>query len=335
MRFPRVKVDGQGFYHCISRFVHGLFIFRTSAGGCPEAEIFLSMMRRGAAFCGIQILDYGLMANHFHLLCEVPEPRFLPESEVLERIEARYGSQYVQKVRKELAQYADQPDGVEQSNRLLDRYRKRTQDISIWVKELKGGFAQDYNRRHKRYGALWSERFKSTLLEGGQAVAAVAAYIDLNAVRAGLCSDPKEYRYCGYAEAVAKGTTAAFEGIRIILGLPESSSCEEISREYRQYLFIKGATGTEKRPPAIELAEAQKVVEQEKGELSLAEQLHCKIRYFSDGVILGSHAFVESYSQQLKKKLGYKRKSGPVAAIKILGQTTLWVFRQLRSRAFG
>jgi hypothetical protein len=122
MRFPRVKADGQGFYHCISRFVHGLFIFRTSAGGCPEAEIFLSMIRRGAAFCGIQILDYGLMANHFHLLCKVPERRFLPESEVLERSEARYGSQYVQEVREELARYAGQPDGVEQSNRLLDRY---------------------------------------------------------------------------------------------------------------------------------------------------------------------------------------------------------------------
>jgi putative transposase len=231
MRFPRVKADGQGFYHCISRFVHGLFIFRTSADGRPEAEIFLSMMRRGAAFCGIQILDYGLMANHFHLLCDVPEPRFLPESEVLERIEARYGSQYVQEVREELARYADQPDGMEQSNRLLDRYRKRMQDLSVWLKELKGGFAQDYNRRHKRYGALWSERFKSTLLEGGQALAAVAAYIDPNAVRAGLCSDPKEYRYCGYAEAVAKGTAAAFEGIRIILGLPESSSHARKSAE--------------------------------------------------------------------------------------------------------
>src|ERR1700722_20058854 len=335
MRFPRVKADGQGFYHCISRFVHGLFIFRTSTGRCPEAELFLSLMRRWAAFCGIRILDYGLMANHFHLLCEVPEPRHLSQSEVLQRIQEGYGAQYAQEVREELARYADQPDGMEQSNRLLDRFRKRMQDISSLLKELKGGYAQDYNRRHKRYGALWSERFKSTLLEGGQAVAAVAAYIDLNAVRAGLCSDPKEYRYCGYAEAVAKGTTASFEGIRIILGLPESSSCEEISREYRQYLFIKGATATENRPPAIELDEAQKVVEQEKGELSLAEQLHCKIRYFSDGVILGSHAFVESYSQQLKKKLGYKRKSGPVAAIKILGQTTLWVFRQLRSRAFG
>ena len=60
---------------------------------------------------------------------------------------------------------------------------------SLWTAE--GCFAQQYNRRHKRYGALWSERVKSVLLEGGAAVAAIAAYIDLNPVRAGLCEDPK------------------------------------------------------------------------------------------------------------------------------------------------
>jgi hypothetical protein len=63
MRFPRVKAEGRSFYHCISRFVHGLFIFGTSGGRCEEAEEFLSLMRRWAAFCGIQILDYVLMAN--------------------------------------------------------------------------------------------------------------------------------------------------------------------------------------------------------------------------------------------------------------------------------
>jgi hypothetical protein len=36
---------------------------------------------------------------------------------------------------------------------------------------------------------LWAERFKSVLLEGGEALAAVAAYIELNSVRAGLCAD--------------------------------------------------------------------------------------------------------------------------------------------------
>ena len=40
-------------------------------------------------------------------------------------------------------------------------------------------------------------------------MATVAAYIDLNPVRAALYSDPKEYRYCGYAEALAKGSALA------------------------------------------------------------------------------------------------------------------------------
>ena len=84
--------------------------------------------------------------------------------------------------------------------------------------EFKGRFAQWYNRRHGRYGVLWADRFKSVLLEGGEAVAAVAAYIELNPVRAGLCADPKDYRYCSYAEALAKGSSLAREGIRIVFG---------------------------------------------------------------------------------------------------------------------
>jgi hypothetical protein len=44
----------------------------------------------------------------------------------------------------------------------------------------------------------------------------VAAYIELNAVRAGLCADPKDYRYCGYAEALAKGCSLARQGISIL-----------------------------------------------------------------------------------------------------------------------
>ena len=104
-----------------------------------------------------------------------------------------------------LALLRQAPDGADQIQRLLQPYRDRLFDLSIFIKELKGRFAQWYNRRHGRYGVLWAERFKSVLLEGGEALAAVAAYIELNPVRAGLCADPKDYRYCGYAEALAKG----------------------------------------------------------------------------------------------------------------------------------
>ena len=334
MRFPRVKAEGRAVYHCISRFVGGLFVFGSSFEGRVAAKRFLSFMRRKEAFTGVRVLDYVLMSNHVHLLCEVPEPRVLSQDEVLERIRGGYGRQRVQELQEQIARFAEGPDRIEQINRLLEPYRKRMNDLSIFFKELKGCFAQWYNRRHGRYGALWAERFKSVLLEGGRAVMTLAAYIDLNPVRAGLCSDPKDYRYCGYAEAVAKGTAKAFEGIRTILGLPPTTPCQELSREYRKLLYLKGATATEKNPPAFEMAKAEQVVEEQKGELSLEEQLRCRIRYFSDGVILGSCAFVDSYCQRLKQKMGYKRKRGPTA-IKGLGQASLWAFRNLRRRNFG
>jgi putative transposase len=328
MRFPRVKAEGLGFYHCISRFVHGLSVFGSSFEERLAAKHFLSQMRRKEGFTGVRVLNYVLMSNHIHLLCEVPEPRVLSQSEILERIRAGYGPTRVQTVKEQIARFTESPDRTEQINHLLNPYRIRMHDLSIFFKELKGPFAQWYNRRHGRHGALWAERYKSVLLEGGRAVRTLAAYIDLNPVRAGLCSDPKDYRYCGYGEAVAKGTAKAFEGIRRILGLPQMTPCEELNREYRKHLFLKGATSTERNPPAFDLAEAQQVVEEQNGELSLEERLRCRIRYFSDGVILGSCSFVESYCQRLKQKLGYKRKSGPTP-IKAFSQTRLRVFRNL------
>jgi hypothetical protein len=37
MRFPRVKADGQGFYHCVSRVVEGRFAFQISARAAGES----------------------------------------------------------------------------------------------------------------------------------------------------------------------------------------------------------------------------------------------------------------------------------------------------------
>jgi putative transposase len=69
------------------------------------------------------------------------------------------------------------------------------------VKELKGLFAQ-LQPPPRPLRSLVGERFKSLLLEGGQAVATVAAYIDLNPVGAALCADSKDYPYCGYAAPI-------------------------------------------------------------------------------------------------------------------------------------
>ena len=73
------------------------------------------------------------MANHFHILCEVPEPRPLTQSELLERIKAGYGPERVKALREQLERFAQQPDGVEQSKRQLDPYCRQMNDPSIFM----------------------------------------------------------------------------------------------------------------------------------------------------------------------------------------------------------
>jgi len=86
-------------------------------------------------------------------------------------------------------------------------------DVSEFMKEFKQRFSKWYNIRHQRFGTLWAERFRSVLVEDESGVLeTVSAYIDLNAVRAGLVEDPKDYRHCGYAAAVA-GDAKARSGL--------------------------------------------------------------------------------------------------------------------------
>src|SRR5208282_5662027 len=144
----------------------------------------------------------------------------------------------------------------------------------------------------------------------------------------------KDYRYCGYAEALAKDSSLARQGIRVVLAHSDATSWKEVSRQYRNYLFVHRSLNTKTRQPAFDLATAQSVVDKQNGELSLPERLWCRIRYFTDGVILGSQSFVESH-YNLKHKLGYQRRR-PATRLTVLGcADTLWVFRDLRVRTIG
>ena len=115
------------------------------------------------------------------------------------------------------------------------RLLARMHDVSEFMKTLKQRFTIWFNHTHDRYGTLWAERFKSTVVEGREAALRVtAAYIDLNPVRAGIVEDPKDYRWSGYGDAVG-GSTEAREGIvEAVRGTYDGSlNWRKASREYR------------------------------------------------------------------------------------------------------
>ena len=65
MRTARIKEENGGFYHVLSRVVDRRMVLDDD-----EKERFRKLMRRTAAFSGVDVLTYAALDNHF--LCGAP-----------------------------------------------------------------------------------------------------------------------------------------------------------------------------------------------------------------------------------------------------------------------
>lgn len=54
------------------------------------------------------------------------------------------------------------------------------------------------NASYQRSGTLWEGRYKSSLIQSEAYLLACMRYIELNPVRAGMCTDPAHYRWSSY-----------------------------------------------------------------------------------------------------------------------------------------
>lgn len=63
-----------------------------------------------------------------------------------------------------------------------------------------GRTAQEYNKRKKRQGAFWEDRYHATAVQSDGHLVRCLTYIDLNMVRAGVASHPRDWEVSGYHE---------------------------------------------------------------------------------------------------------------------------------------
>ncbi|MDJ0841863.1 MAG: transposase [Acidobacteriota bacterium] len=134
------------------------------------------------------VLTHTFLGNHYHLLLRVDRPEF-----DLEDIKRRFELAESRKVNPRrfhdhMAEY------------LYNRYT----DLSDFMYYFNRGTAVAYNKQAGTNGHLWGGRFKNVVVEEGDAELAVATYIEMNAVRAGIVDDPTEYPHSSVGELKQK-----------------------------------------------------------------------------------------------------------------------------------
>jgi REP element-mobilizing transposase RayT len=343
-------------YHCISRVVDRRFAFEER-----ECEAFRMFMRMYENFSGCRVLSYCVMSNHFHLLLEIPPMADggLSDEVLLQRLGGLYSEAVVAGVAAELAEArkdavgADDGAGEARVAAIHARFTYRMHDLSEFMKGLLIRFTRWFNRVHSRSGTLWEERFKSVIVESGMAARTMAAYIDLNPVRAGMVKDPADYRWSSYGEAVGGGKKG--NGKKAREGLVRAYFCDhgvgfeaekwqDVSRLYRRLMGL----ALRRKPGRAEVAgvgylagqstlnTAEMLESKDNGtalkDLGFAKMLHCRVRYFTDGAVIGSKEFVNEAFARARERFSAMRKDG-ARAMRGSGsgaKGVLWSVRDLR-----
>ncbi len=330
MKKQRMVVRNRdGIYHLMSRCCLGEHLLEDG-----EKEMFVRMMHKQAAFCGVDLLAYSIMSNHFHILARVRYEKPRTDDELLRRFRLLHeGSR--------ISPYSMTPDALEKAlergDELAQHLRQallaRMGNVSVFMRELKQRFTIWYNHQNGNRGTLWMERFKSLVVEPSmQAMATVAAYVDLNAVRSKQVDDPADYRFCSYAAAMG-GKSSAMEGYRIIYGGLDFADAMAV---YRLCLFGKGAKpkGEHEKDRGVISEEKVSAVIRSVGKVDMTELLRRRVRYFSDGMAIGSSLFLKGLYEDNRDCFSKSRKAR-FASMKGADWGGLQVIRDLKVNVLG
>lgn len=344
MSQPRIlRRDDVAFYHAYSRIVDKQLII------CERGKRFFhAWMRRFEQFSGIQVVTYCLMSNHFHILVRVPEKAKMPaldEPTLRRLLPLIYSGRQLSDAIQELDHASAALDSGNSVwlQKILDRYDARRHDLSSFIKDLKQRFTQWYNSHNARTGTLWEDKFHSVLVEGDEnTLLTMAAYIDLNPIRANLVTDPKDYRWSGYGEA-SGGIAEARKGLTTILehtnfGINRAITWRSTGPRYRMLLYGHGEGRDDdpqsggKARPGLSREQIEATLASG-GKLTTAQALRCKVRYFCDGAVMGTADFVDKVFTDEIKAPTSQRKNG---ARRMTGANWggIRVLRNLQTRIF-
>jgi putative transposase len=116
-------------------------------------------------------------------------------------------------------------------------------NLASGMRLLNSGFAQTFNRRHRRRGHLFRERYESGRINGDAHLLSAVRYIARNPVDAGMVDDPCAYPWSSYPGVA--GTTTCRPFVDRAAVLEHVGAGPEALRMLRE--FVEGDLGTTER----------------------------------------------------------------------------------------
>jgi hypothetical protein len=104
------------------------------------------------------------------------------------------------------------------------------------IQLIAGRTAQDYNRRKKRKGAFWEDRYQATAVQADSHFVQCMLYVDLNMVRAGVVGHPSEWTFCGYNEIKSPPQRYSIIDRKRLMELVSIGVGDELSRTYKGWV---------------------------------------------------------------------------------------------------
>jgi putative transposase len=108
--------------------------------------------------------------------------------------------------------------------------------LSRGMQDLQKKFAERFNRKYDRRGHLFQGRFKAHLIDSERYLLNVARYVALNPVRAGLVTDPADWRWSSCAATAGLAHVPTWLDSSMILDRFDAADPLAARDHYREYL---------------------------------------------------------------------------------------------------
>ncbi len=289
-RCARIKQEGGGgWYHLYCRVSGRKGEFPLDNRRCRRR--FVSLLKWLSKVYCCEVAGFCIMGNHYHLVVRFDVYEKLSRKELRRRAVKLY------------------PKGKKMLDGWLrdkwERFNERIFDVSELMRQVQSAYARWFNHAFERKGGLWGERFKSTLLEDEEQAMDCLLYAELNPVRAGIVSRPEEYEGSSLFLREA-GDDRWMMRLGELTGIKRRS---DALTDYRARVYYRGNVRSKGKQVEI----PDRIIREEEARGFESRGLYRKrLRYFVDGLALGSEEYVRAQIAGLKQFGIYRRRANPI-----------------------